>query len=252
MGGMNVPVARFESVKPPSRVTVRGLPDEQITATFTIEPEKDGTRVTVKMNGFDAVSDDSLRERLGSSGVAWEKALENLKAHVAGSEPPFPQGYVASLFGYRLEGKEKFAVERSIWIKAPRERVWNAITDPDQVQQWFSPGTQWSGTGVKVGGRFFVIDAETKAEMYGQVIEELDPPSRFVTRSEEETPHVTIWTLKDENGGTRLTLTYTGYERDPEDMRHMNMEQNAFGFGMMLQNLKAVIEGAELPYPGGF
>ena len=31
------------------------------------------------------------------------------------------------------------------------------------------------------------------------------------------------------------------------DTRHQNMEQNAFGFGMMLENLKAYIEGASLP-----
>jgi len=30
------------------------------------------------------------------------------------------------------------------------------------------------------------------------------------------------------------------------------MEQNAFGFGMMLENVKAQIEGKSLPYPGGF
>ena len=30
------------------------------------------------------------------------------------------------------------------------------------------------------------------------------------------------------------------------------MEQNAFGFGMMLENLQAHIEGKSLPYPGGF
>jgi hypothetical protein len=30
------------------------------------------------------------------------------------------------------------------------------------------------------------------------------------------------------------------------------MEQNAFGFGMMLSNLKAQIEGEALPFPQGF
>lgn len=30
---------------------------------------------------------------------------------------------------------ERIAIERSIWINAPRERVWLAITDPDQVAQ---------------------------------------------------------------------------------------------------------------------
>ena len=150
---------------------------------------------------------------------------------------------------------EKLAVERGIWIAAPRERVWHAITDPAQVEKWFSPGTKWRGSGLQVGGRLYVPNAETGAEMYVQVIEVVDPPHRFVTRSEPEppaTPEVTTWTLEEENGGTRLTLTYTGYELMPEDIRLRNMEQNAFGFGMMLENLQAHVEGRSLPYPQGF
>lgn len=30
------------------------------------------------------------------------------------------------------------------------------------------------------------------------------------------------------------------------------MEQNAFGFGMMLENLQAFVDGRSLPYPQGF
>ena len=31
------------------------------------------------------------------------------------------------------------SVERSIWIAAPRERVWQAVVEPEQVAQWFLP-----------------------------------------------------------------------------------------------------------------
>ena len=182
-------------------------------------------------------------------------ALANLKAYVEGQELPYPQGLLAAIFGYRRESKEKFSVERSIWIAAPRERVWRAISDPEQIQEWFSPGTRWSGTGLEVGGRLFVLNPETGAEMYTQVIEALEPPYRLVTRSMPEPPdtvHVTTWQLEEENGGTRLMLTHSGYELEPVEARANNMEQNAFGFGMMLENMAAYIEGKTLPYPQGF
>ena len=35
--------------------------------------------------------------------------------------------------------QEKLAVERSIFIPAPRDRVWQALTDPAQLAQWFLP-----------------------------------------------------------------------------------------------------------------
>jgi uncharacterized protein YndB with AHSA1/START domain len=101
----------------------------------------------------------------------------------------------------------------------------------------------------------FVVDPETGAEMYGQVVEAVEPPSRLVTSSvpePSETVHVTTWQLEEENGGTRLMLTHSGYELEPVETRAINIEQNAFGFGMMLENLAASIEGKDLPYPMGF
>jgi len=150
---------------------------------------------------------------------------------------------------------EKSTIERSIWIDAPRERVWKAITDPAHIEQWFSPGTQWHGTGLEVGGKIFVYNPETATEMYTQIIEVVDPPHQLVTRSAPEPPaipEVTTWTLEEENGGTRLTLSYTGYEALPADVRRQRLEQDGIGFTMVLENVKAQVEERALPYPQGF
>jgi len=100
-----------------------------------------------------------------------------------------------------------------------------------------------------------VVDTATGADTHTQVIEVLEPPRRLVTRSmvpPPEAPQVSTWTLEDENGGTRLTLTHSGYEQEPEGTGADKMEQNAFGFGMMMENLRAYVGGNALPYPGGF
>jgi uncharacterized protein YndB with AHSA1/START domain len=255
MGPMEIPIAFQEAPKQPRQVTSRSLPDQLFATTYLLEEENGGTRVRVTMSGFEALPADVREDRMKPSGAAWEKALANLKAHVAGTELPFPQGYVAALFGFRREAKETFAVERSIWIAAPRERVWHAITDPAQVEKWFSPGTSWRLSALEVGGRLFVPNEETGAEMHTQVIERVDPPHRLVLRSAPEPPatvEVTTYMLQEEHGGTRLTITHSGYELVPEEMRWSAMEQNAFGFGMVLENVKAYLEGKSLPYPGGF
>jgi uncharacterized protein YndB with AHSA1/START domain len=91
--------------------------------------------------------------------------------------------------------------------------------------------------------------------MYVQILETVDPPHRLVTRSvpeAEEPSYVTEWVLHEENDGTRLTLIHSGYEQDASDARWSSMEQNTFGFGMMLENVRAVIEGDCLPVPKGF
>ncbi len=252
VGEMGIAIARLEGVVAPRQLTSISLPDDQIAATYSLEADMNGTRVTVRLSGLEALSAEAAQERIAPLGTGWSKALENLKAYVEGRELPHPEGFVASVSGFRRETPQTLAVERSIWIDAKRERVWQAITDPEQIGQWFSPGTEWRGTGLHVGGRISVYDAETDSEMYVQVIDALDAPRRLVTRTEDPPPHSTIWTLDEEDGGTRLTLTHTGYENEPDDARHNSTEQNAFGFGMMLMNLKAQIEGQALPNPGGF
>jgi uncharacterized protein YndB with AHSA1/START domain len=255
MGEMDVAFAVLEGMDPPRQITSRSLPDRLLAATYTLEEEKDGTRVTVKMTGFEALPDDARHDRLHVSGAAWEKSLENLKAYVIGAARPYPQASVAPLFGFWREGKEMIAIERSVWINAPLERVWTAITDPAQVEQWFSPGTSWKSSGSGVGARLYVENPETGAEMYVQVLEVVDPPHQLVTRAlpePGETSTTTDWRLQEENGGTRLTLIYSGYELMPDDTRQQRMEENAFGFGMVMGNIKAFIEGAPLPQPQGF
>lgn len=150
---------------------------------------------------------------------------------------------------------ETTAIERSVWINAPRERVWQAIIDPDQVEQWFSPGTAWRSTGLSAGDRLYVPDPESGAELYAQVYDVIDPPHRLVTHAQVEPPQkptVTTWTLEEENGGTRLTLVYSGYEALPEAERQAAMDRDGMGFTLMLGNIQALIEGKPLPNPGGF
>ena len=255
MGGMEIGLAQLEPLDPLYQVSFLNLPDRQFASTYTLEDERGGTRVTLALTGLESLPKDAAQERLGPGGAAGEMALENLKAYAEGKELPHSEGFVAGLFGYRRETRQKVSVERSIWIEAPRERVWRAITEPDQIEKWFSPGTQWQGTGLEVGGRIFVLDPDTNTEMYTQVIELVDPPRQLVTRSAPEppeAPHVTTWSLMEEKGGTRLTITHSGYELEPEDVRWANMEQNAFGFGMMLMNVAAHIEGRSLPNQQGF
>lgn len=255
MGGMEIPLAVLEEMDAPRRVRIYGLPDHVISITYLLEEENKGTRVTIMMSGFENLPVEARQDRILPSGSAWEKSLANLNAHITGMSLPFPEGYVAALFGYRRESEKSFAVERSIWIAAPREKVWSAITDPAQLENWFSPGTSWKLTALEVGGRLFIPDPETGDETNVQVLQIVDPPEHFVTHSLPASPgssEVTAYLLQEERGGTRLTITNSGYEFLPDDGRWSAMEQNAFGFGMMLENLRAYVESSDLPTPGGF
>jgi uncharacterized protein YndB with AHSA1/START domain len=256
LGEMGVDFIILEAVEPLKQLTLRSLPDKVVSTTFTLEDEQDDTTVTITMAGFDGLVGDATIDHVAQSGAAWEKTLQNLQAVIVGNELPFPQALVGPLFGYWRDDRKKASIERSIWIAAPRERVWRAITNPKQLQEWYSPNTPWELSALEVGGRLYVYDAETESEKHVEIIKVLNPPHQFATRILPEAPDTVekekIYTLTELDGGTRLTLFLTGYEQEPHDSRANRMEENAFGFGMMLQNTKAYLEGEELPFPWGF
>jgi uncharacterized protein YndB with AHSA1/START domain len=254
--GMGVDFLTLEMVEPKRKAVIRSLPERVITTTYTFEDEQDGTLVKVVLTGFETLLDDAGADRLHFIGTGWENTLGNLKAFIKAETLPFPKAFVGSLFGYWKEPKPQLAIERSIWIDGSRERVWQAIVDPKQLQQWFSPTTEWQLSALEIGGKFFVHNAETNSEMYVEIIETLDPPHRLITRAIPEADDTVVkskmYTLTEENRGTRLTLTLSGYEQEADETRWGHMEENAFGFGMALQNTKAHVEGKPLPFPHGF
>lgn len=256
MGEMGLDFVLLEVVEPARQIAVRSLPERQLKTTYTLSDLDAGTQVTVTVTGFETLPEGARQDRQHLSGNAWEKTLKNLNAHLEGTALPFPKAYVGPLFGYWREPNKRLGVERSIWIKAPRERVWAAVTDPKQLQQWFSPNTEWQLSALEVGGRFYVNNPETNAEMYVEIIERLDAPHQIVTRTIPESPDTVVkektYTLTEEDGGTRLFVTLIGYEPEADNSRWDHMEENAVGFGMMLQNVKAYVEGVALPFPWGF
>jgi uncharacterized protein YndB with AHSA1/START domain len=254
MGAMGIDLMRLEDLEPPRRLVAHAVPDELVAVTCTLEEERGGTRVNVIVSGFELLPEEAREDRLERCRAGWEESLGNLKACVECTALPFPQAHVAPLFGYWRKIRQTFAVERSIWIGASPERVWRAVTDPVQMEGWFSPGTPWQLTALEVGGRLFSPDATTGAELYTQTIEHLEPLHRLVLGTQPDASgksEKTAYTLQAEGMGTRLTVTNTGYEQMGE-ARWGAMEQNTFGFGMMLQNLKAYVEGRDLPVIGGF
>ncbi len=147
---------------------------------------------------------------------------------------------------------ENAALERSIWIAAPRERVWRAITDPAQIQQWFSPPTPWKLDKLDVGGKLYAVGYESQAA----IIEVLESPRQFsyswgMPDADPPMAGMTTYSLEEENGGTRVTLTDVMSETTPAEIRQKHMNQSSGGWVMALENLQAYMEDKSLPYPEG-
>jgi uncharacterized protein YndB with AHSA1/START domain len=144
---------------------------------------------------------------------------------------------------------EDATVERSIWIAAPRERVWQAITDPQQLGKWYATHYKWEIPALQVGAQVTFYNSDT--DILHATIEVLDPLREWRLRwdpVEQGVVLVTTFWLEEENGGTRATITETGYEAVPADKRQEWLDSIASGYTMSMENLKAHVEGRPLPH----
>lgn len=134
-------------------------------------------------------------------------------------------------------------VESTVWINAPRERVWQAVTDPAQIGQWWPPN-QWSIPALKTGETLTFGAAPNTSYA---VIEVVEPPHQFAFRwhpTSGATPPgmLTTIVLTEENGGTRVTASQSGFEHLPADTRQQVLERTSNGYRTVVENLKKLIE----------
>jgi uncharacterized protein YndB with AHSA1/START domain len=142
-------------------------------------------------------------------------------------------------------------LERDIWIDASRERVWHAITESQQIKHWWGAEgyAEITELAENAGIKFGTGDGPIFA-----TIRRVDPPHEFVYEWPPHpryfsVPFVTRYKLEEENGGTRLFFSETGFEAWPDDeVRRARFERISGEFRMVLENLKAYLEGRPLPH----
>lgn len=145
-------------------------------------------------------------------------------------------------------------VERSIWINAPREKAWRAVTEPEHLDRWYATCCRWEIPSLETGAtvKFFHKDA-SQVDILVATIEVLNPPREFVLRwyPDKTYPALTLvtgFTLEEENGGTRVSIRESGYDALPEDVRQQWMDATGAGYAGSVENLKALLEGMPLPH----
>lgn len=145
----------------------------------------------------------------------------------------------------------KPVIEHTIWIDTPRERVWRAITETTQIKQWWGAKGYAEISELSVGAtiKFSIEDNPLFA-----TIRNINPPHQFVYEWPPHpryfsVPFVTRYILDEEDNGTRVTLSESGFEAWPDDeIRQVRFGRIDSGFRMLLENLKAYLDGRSLPH----
>lgn len=148
------------------------------------------------------------------------------------------------------------AVERSIVINAPRERVWRALTDTQEFGTWF--GSRLQGQTFAAGQRVHgpITHAGYEHVQFDVVVERIEPQTVLAYRwhpypvdpavdYNAETPTLVTFTLKDVPGGSTLvTVVESGFDAVPPERRLEAFRMNDRGWAAQLENLsRHVLQG---------
>ena len=146
--------------------------------------------------------------------------------------------------------------ERTIELRAPRSRVWRAISNGRDFGAWFGLGTDLELVGDFVPGAkiscCWTIDGRRIEDVFC-TIEEVEPERALVFRwvpyevppGEDLAAHPTTrieLRLEDITGGTRLTVVESGFSKLPADKQYKRGE-NADGWALQLHAIAAHVLG---------
>ena len=139
-------------------------------------------------------------------------------------------------------------IERTLVVRAPRSRVWRALTDPKEFGTWFgvkvegafAPGARVRGTITHKGYEHVTWDI---------TIERMEPERLFSWRwhpaaiepgvdySAEPTTLV-VFELTDVPDGTRLTVTESGFDDVPLARRAQAYRMNGDGWTWQMKSIE--------------
>jgi uncharacterized protein YndB with AHSA1/START domain len=139
-------------------------------------------------------------------------------------------------------------IEKKVVLRAPRSRVWRALTNAQEFGAWF--GVRLESTfaeGARVQGRITVPGYEHVT--LDITIEKVDPERLFSYRwhpyaidpkvdySQEPTTLVEFH-LDEVAGGTELTVIESGFDRIPLARRAEAFRKNEGGWAQQVKNIE--------------
>ena len=140
-------------------------------------------------------------------------------------------------------------IEREILLKAPRARVWRALTNAEEFGRWF---------GVALPGQTFAAGARVKGNVlypgYEHVVFDIDiermEPERFLSWRwhpaaverdvdySKEKRTLVEFELKEASGGTLLRIVESGFDQVPAARRAEAFRMNSGGWEAQTKNIE--------------
>jgi len=138
-------------------------------------------------------------------------------------------------------------IEKRVVLRAPRSRVWRAISSAAEFGSWFRMNLDGAfAEGATIRGRVTAPGYEHVT--LDMLVERIDPERYFSYRwhpyaidpaADYSTEPTTLveFTLEDTEGGTALTIVESGFDRIPFARRAEAFRMNDAGWAGQIKNL---------------
>lgn len=137
-------------------------------------------------------------------------------------------------------------IEKRVVLRAPRSRVWRAISDAKEFGTWFRltlDGPFAEGKTLRGSHDRFKVEIR---------VERIEPERYFSYRWHpypkdpdkdyaDEPMTLVEFTLEDAEGGTALTIVESGFDRIPLARRAEAFRMNTEGWGAQIRNLERYV-----------
>lgn len=158
-------------------------------------------------------------------------------------------------------------IEKSVVLRAPLDRVWQAISDAEQFGRWF--GVRFDGPfveGAAIGAVIAptVVDDEVAKRQEAHAgtrstwqIVAIEPNRRFAYRwhpfavgddvdYESEPTTLVEFTLSETADGVLLTIVESGFDAIPASRRSASFEANSEGWAIQTDMVRRYLEDARV------
>ena len=141
-------------------------------------------------------------------------------------------------------------IEKKVLLRAPRSRVWRALTDAREFGQWFGVDLAESfSPGARVAGKISAMHKGYEGLPFEMTIERMEPERLFSYRwhpnahdpqmdySGEPTTLV-VFQLEETQNGTLLTVVESGFDGIPLARRAEAFRNNDQGWAQQMKSIE--------------
>ena len=224
--------------------------------------ERDGQTLTELCDGVPAMTRFGVMKHLGvleDAGLVTTRRVGREKLHYLNAVPirlihdrwigKYRKTRAAALAELKLDMEEEMAMDArpaqvyTVYIRAPKEKVWDAITRPEFTRRYFfgsEPASTW-----KPGARLLWTEHGSGRQLVDGEVIEYDRPRRLVhswiTKYDDglagEGPSRVTWELEETDGVTKVTAIHDDFPTGSKVYDNV-----AGGWPLVLSGLKTLVE----------